>query len=702
MDLKIAQEFFEHFLIDKEKHHITIRTLRDRDKTGDPKQDATSGKCGTFAEILSHLKKANEVPWGAYFVVNHTGGKGTLDADVKHARALFIDIDGEHCPEFFPVAPSAILRRSDGCGFHVYWFLSEVEKDLARWTAAQKSLISFYKSDKTIHNPARLMRIPGTVNHKKDANGAVYEIQSINKTRYTVSEVLAGHESDSAKLECVRKKISNVFSGMELSDGDGRHQAFVQVSFILHDYGFTGDAAREELARANEKYLRSTYTPEELQKFLDSQKYAKNEKGGAVAAKVIATQEKVDRIRELTKDWYYVRQQDAFFMEGSQMPVTGTGFNAKFAYASDCANPVRFCFLHDVLKQYESLVYEPAEGPDVPTVGGIARNTYLAPDLEPVEKKPTWFLKHIEYLIPEKTEREHFLDYFAYLIQHPGKKINHGVLVIGKQGVGKSILQRVFAQIFGESNVSAPHNENLSGSFTGWAKHCRLVVINELMQVDKKDFNNKIKPFITERTVEIREMYKAPYQIENHMHFLAFSNHDNALYLDREDRRWLVVKCPHEKKDAAYYDALVDNIDNRCGEVLHFLQSRDVSAFRPGAAPPMTEAKQVIVDYSKSDLEVWIEEGIESESSPFDTDYVTVADIRDALPIGQRNFATHNRITKILRSFGAVSKERIRVGGELKRFWIIRNHEKYEQKENFVKAVLEQIGEEKDEKFLVQ
>ena len=673
MQTETMTRFFDSLLTDKNEK-ITIRFLRDAGKTGTA-ADARAGKSGTVAALLPLIKKENKSTWGAYYVVNSTGGKaGTNDADVQAARALFIDVDGAICPDFFAVPPSAILRRSDGGGYHVYWFLSEPVTDLAAWTAAQKTLIHFYKSDKTIHNPARLMRIPGTANHKETAAGAVYEIKDLSGVRYTMDAVIVGHTSEDSRRTAARKAIKRLFHGAKMQDGEGRHAAFVRVVFILNDYGFTGDDARAELARANEKWLEEPYPAAELEKFLHSQKYAKGTPGNKTAEKAAEEQARIDRMTAALKDWYYVRQQDSFFLEGDPTPITPAGFGAKFSYLLGQVNPAKFCFLHDCIKQYESYEYDPAEPQDIPVRAGINRNMYTPPEVEPSDETPKWFLDHIEYLIPEKAEREHFLNYFAYLIQNPGKKVMHGILIIGRQGIGKSILSRVLEQIFGRDNVASPHNENLSGNFTGWAKHCQIVVINELMQVDKKDFNNKIKPFITEPTIEIREMYKAPYKIKNCMNMVAFSNHDNALYIDRDDRRWFIVKSEAEKKSPAYYDALIEAMDTRAGEVLGYFQRRDVSAFRPGAEPLKTAAKLEVIQGSVSDLEAWIAEGIESGDAPFECDVVSLEDIRDALPRTMQNkYVSANRLARILTRLGAKpTKERVRVAGVRRRYWKLR------------------------------
>ena len=248
MNRKTAVDFFSALLSDPAEK-VTFRCFKDRAKTGDQKSDAKKAVLGEVSRVLPSLEKVNASIWGAYFIVNATNG-GTADKDVTRVRALFIDIDDDDAPEFYALEPSCILRRSDGGGFHIYWFLRGHETDLEKWSNTQKTLIRYYKSDKTIHNPARLMRIPGSINHKEGIDAPEYEIFSMTEKRYTMDEVLLAHTNEKARLRKARRDIAHVFDGEKLEDGEGRHAAFVKVAFILNDYGFSGVEAKKELSRA--------------------------------------------------------------------------------------------------------------------------------------------------------------------------------------------------------------------------------------------------------------------------------------------------------------------------------------------------------------------------------------------------------------------------------------------------------------------
>lgn len=118
-------------------------------------------------------ERLNFDKWNIYVGVNPrlSGTPGRKREDVALARCLVVDIDN--------VTPDEALQRltasglpypsmgvSTGHGVHYYWRLTEPIHDLDSWTRYQKALIHRLNSDKSIHDPSRVMRLPGFVNHK--------------------------------------------------------------------------------------------------------------------------------------------------------------------------------------------------------------------------------------------------------------------------------------------------------------------------------------------------------------------------------------------------------------------------------------------------------------------------------------------------------------------------------------------------------
>ena len=85
----------------------------------------------------------------AFFAVVDADEKGAADR-VRESK-LFI-------PEMEVVTGTKPFLRN-----HVYFRFDEPMKDMARWSELQKALIFRFKTDASIHNPSRLMRVAGTI-----------------------------------------------------------------------------------------------------------------------------------------------------------------------------------------------------------------------------------------------------------------------------------------------------------------------------------------------------------------------------------------------------------------------------------------------------------------------------------------------------------------------------------------------------------
>lgn len=121
---------------------------------------------------------AGEKPWNVYVGVNpRKGDRLKGDGNIATARAVFADFDGGTTPdealERINAAdlPTPSMVIASGGGTHTYWRLAEPLADLERFKAIQKALAGLLNSDKTIHNPERIMRLPGFDNVKPDRPG---------------------------------------------------------------------------------------------------------------------------------------------------------------------------------------------------------------------------------------------------------------------------------------------------------------------------------------------------------------------------------------------------------------------------------------------------------------------------------------------------------------------------------------------------
>jgi hypothetical protein len=110
-----------------------------------------------------------------------------------------------------------------------------------------------------------------------------------------------------------------------------------------------------------------------------------------------------------------------------------------------------------------------------------------------------------------------------------------------------------------------------------------------------------------------------PYYALNRLFVVAFSNERVAISLPSEDRRWFVIWCEAARLTEREALALWNWYKNQNGfqAVAHYLHTRDVSAWNPSAPPPVTEAKQIMIEHGMSTAEAFIVDMLRRKSGEF-------------------------------------------------------------------------------------
>jgi hypothetical protein len=139
---------------------------------------------------------------------------------VACARCLFVDFDGIEPATardkwYGAGLPRPTLIIASGHGVHAYWRLAEPITDMALWTRYQKRLIALLGSDGAIHDPARIMRLPGFLNYKEpvaacsildDDTARIYDLKRL---RPLVSSATGGCEERAVQATCNLQRQSN-------------------------------------------------------------------------------------------------------------------------------------------------------------------------------------------------------------------------------------------------------------------------------------------------------------------------------------------------------------------------------------------------------------------------------------------------------------------------------------------------------------
>lgn len=158
---------FIEFLTGSEATPVCTRLLDDNKTRKLP----ASKLFGPIADLWPQIEAKQREGFGAFVVVN---GGGDRDDEIKDIRSLFIDLDGKPRPEDWEwhEPPDAIVSR-DETHHHVYW-LTDTDVTPTTFNQAQRQLAERYGGDRSVCNPSRVMRLPGTQHLKDPAEPSMY------------------------------------------------------------------------------------------------------------------------------------------------------------------------------------------------------------------------------------------------------------------------------------------------------------------------------------------------------------------------------------------------------------------------------------------------------------------------------------------------------------------------------------------------
>ncbi|MGX6646399.1 primase-helicase family protein [Maricaulaceae bacterium MS644] len=390
-----------------------------------------------------------------------------------------------------------------------------------------------------------------------------------------------------------------------------------------------------------------------------------------------------DAVVEIMSQYVAVVNPPLFAHVETGERYTDKSFEQKFSHLSPKSKITTLIVKSRFAGKVESIVYRPGQPTGILLENGTrVLNIWRDTGIEPVHGNYGKIYQHLTYLLPDPVEREHVIDYFAHLVQKPGVKIKHVILIIGGQGIGKSAIGLLLKLLVGSENAKEVGPSEAEDRFKARWGNLQVLIFEELMATDRLKFYNELKDWITNETATAEEKHIQAYKAATPRGFLAFSNEQIPTRLATDDRRFFVVRSEMTPQPAAYYDELFEAINGmEAGAFKDHLLNRDISGFRPDARPPMTAAKADLIADTRAPIETKIEALIEAEQGVFSKDLVTLEAVGFAAhDYGERK-PSHAAVGAALRSLGHKPyPTQVRLhDGTRPRLWVIRDHVKWLQ-----------------------
>lgn len=294
---------------------------------------------------------------------------------------------------------------------------------------------------------------------------------------------------------------------------------------------------------------------------------------------------------------------------------------------------------------FRKKVFEPTNAPDdfhsdLFNTWHMTRRLMTRPDELATLDDVRIFDDHLMYIAGYcRTTVNYIWDYLATVYQKPDEKIPVALALVSPfRGTGKSIIGVAIKWVWGVSLVKETGSKALWDDFDDDFIDCVFTIIEELKRKTKVDSTDDLGKF-NRLTSAVRTSLNpkgTKARVRRTPHLIITTNEMESLPLAVDDRRLCPALCLEKPKDTAYYERLgawIGKLSPGYGisKLAGYLATRDVSGFKIDQRPPMTNAKQRLIEDNLSERATWLRSKIGAGLKPFDKDLTYTLDLLDGM-----------------------------------------------------------------------
>ena len=354
----------------------------------------------------------------------------------------------------------------------------------------------------------------------------------------------------------------------------------------------------------------------------------------------------------------------------------------------------------------EGQIFDPSQSAPIITDqnGELKVNLFNPPDwgAGPYDQKHVdKFTDYLKYLIPDEESYEFYLDWIAAKSQNFAFRGPAIIMIAGDHGTGRSTLSRMLEQMFGHQNLENVPFDKLTagGEFNGWLTS-PFIVSDETLALGKGDNFYKVferlKDIVdtTPKIMRINPKYGRQYQQTVYASFMFFSNHQNAMSVPHNDRRFYVLDNPVNAESVEYFEDLhawlgktgPDKKPLWAKHVWRWLQEREPDISKLYAPVKINTAKQNMMDSAKTPLHIAVDAMFE-ELPSFLVPHFQMQELLEPMfpRLGIEDGGSgKNQLRAIMRDSTWALQRKSRVSGRSVRLRVIKSRMSIEEKKTFL------------------
>lgn len=307
-------------------------------------------------------------------------------------------------------------------------------------------------------------------------------------------------------------------------------------------------------------------------------------------------------------------------------------FDQQFSYLRTDMGGVRpsawaTTYTRQASRQCISKAYAPTNEIMIHVNGEMAYNTYLDPKIPSVEGDVRIWTQFLRFLLGE--EGAHIFNCpLANLMQFGNvhdRKCRYATVLVGQQGIGKSIALSVYEKLVGDTNVSRPTTTEIEDRFNAYASNVQVINLVEL--AGSSQAYHRLMDVIADSEVRIHRKNLEPRTVKNYSVVLGSSNEDVPIKItDETERRWMFLRCKATVADRGLYpyEDVVRWVDSHLPQLKFFYKNYDMGSWEPNVLPSYaTEMKRQIVLDSMPPWEMEYVTALKNKFYPLDRDVFT-------------------------------------------------------------------------------
>lgn len=227
-------------------------------------------------------------------------------------------------------------------------------------------------------------------------------------------------------------------------------------------------------------------------------------------------------------------------------------------------------------------------------------NLFRGRGVEPAEGDVGPYLDLVRHVCADDDNViDYLLNWLAYPIQKPGAKMNSAVIMHGDEGSGKNFVFEPIVKIHGLHGRVVGQTQ-LESQWNDWASAVTFLIGDEVVsRTEMRHHKGTLKALVTSANINIQTKFMNTRVERNCMNMVFLSNETQPLVLDNTDRRYCVIWTPRNGEVELYKRYVAWRDAGGIAALHHMLATRDLSAWDWWSPPPMTDAKQDLIELGR-------------------------------------------------------------------------------------------------------